>query len=112
MIYHLVWKSAWDAQGEEDQYRAASLETEGFIHCTGNLGVLAEVADAFFGGEPAEPLLRLTIDPGKVAAEIREEDDGAGRLFPHVYGPIEKSAVVSVATMARRDGRWRLPEEA
>jgi uncharacterized protein (DUF952 family) len=111
-MYHLVWKSAWDAQAEQDRYRAASLETEGFIHCTRKLEVLAEIADLFFGGEPAEPLLRLTIDPEKVAAEIREEDDGAGRLFPHVYGPIEKSAVVSVSAMVRRDGRWRLPEES
>lgn len=109
MIYHLVWKSEWDSQRNGEYYRAASLDAEGFIHCTQELDKLVEVANLFFAGEPTEPLLRLTIDPDKVTAEVRYEDPGVGHFFPHVYGPLETAAVVRVEAMQYEGGRWRHP---
>lgn len=43
----------------------------------------------------------LQIEQGKVDADIREENlDGGSDLFPHIYGPLPVTAVVS----ARRLG--------
>jgi uncharacterized protein (DUF952 family) len=52
----------------------------------------------------------LTIDEARVSAGIKYEDPGVGHLFPHVYGPIELSAVVKQEAMRRNEeGRWQLP---
>lgn len=109
MIYHLVWKSDWDSRVRDGLYRADSLVSEGFIHCTREAEVLLEVAEQFFPKPPPEPLLLLAIDSSKLSAEIRDEDPGCGRLFPHVYGPMETAAVVRIDEMGFEEGRWRLP---
>jgi uncharacterized protein (DUF952 family) len=34
------------------------------------------------------------IDPQRVNAEIREESVGGDERFPHIYGPLNLSAVI------------------
>jgi uncharacterized protein (DUF952 family) len=110
VIYHLVWASDWDRLAGDDFYCAESLDAEGFIHCTKEPEKLLEVASLFFAQVRDEVLWRLTIDEARVSAEIKYEDPGVGHLFPHVYGPIELSAVVKQEAMRRNeDGRWQLP---
>lgn len=106
VIYHLAWASDWDRLREAGLYRAESLDAEGFIHCTREPEKLVEVANLFFSEVREEPLLRLTLDESKISAEIRYEDPGVGHLFPHVYGPIEESAVMTIEPMLRVDDRW------
>lgn len=110
MIYHLVWKSDWESRVQEGLYRAASLDREGFIHCTREPEVLIDVAEQFFPKPPTEPLLCLAVDETKLSCEVREEDPGCGRLFPHVYGPIEVAAIVGIDPVGFHDGQWRLPK--
>ena len=110
MIYHMAWRSDWDAGIADGVYRNPSLETEGFIHCTHEPGLLVSVANQFFAENRAEDLLIVSIDPKRVAAEIKDEDPGVCIAFPHVYGPIELDAVLGFDTMRRVSGGWRLPE--
>jgi len=92
VIYHIVPREDWQAFRDAEDYRGDSLETEGFIHCS-TWAQLLEVANHWFPGR--DDLLLLKIDPARLSAQVRCEDGGNGQLFPHVYGPIEKRAIVA-----------------
>jgi uncharacterized protein (DUF952 family) len=52
------------------------------------------VANAIFRG--VAELVLLEIDPRRVAPDIRYENlDGGDELFPHVYGPLNRDAVLA-----------------
>ncbi|MBS1124241.1 MAG: hypothetical protein H6Q90_6469, partial [Deltaproteobacteria bacterium] len=74
------------------EYRAASLEAEGFIHLS-TAAQLPGTLRRFYRGVP--DLVVLTIDPTRLRGELRYEradrDD-----FPHLYGPLELDAVIVV----------------
>lgn len=108
MIFHLTTRSAWDAARKTGEYTAASLEAEGFIHCSTEAQLLP-VANTFYQGV-ADPIV-LCIDPARLTAEVRWEspdpaDPFSASRFPHVYGPIDIDAVVRV-TEIRRDAEGR-----
>ena len=77
------------ARGE---YRPASLDTEGFIHCS-TAGQVAATANRFYHGRRG--LVLLHIDPARVRPPVRLEP-ADGSLFPHIYGPLNLDAVVDV----------------
>lgn len=108
-IYHLVWRSEWPSLYSTGEYRAASLETEGFIHCTKEPEKLVEVANLFFPLRSDDELLAVTLDSAKIRAPVKYEDPGCGHLFPHVYGPLNLDAVVTTAPLEIKDGIWKLP---
>ncbi len=102
-IYHLTTPTAWEQAGDAP-YRAASLDTEGFIHCS-NQEQVARVANLFFADQPE--LLVLAIEAGRLDSALLDEDPGTGELFPHVYGPINRDAIREVRRLARgADGTW------
>ena len=89
-ILHIATAAIWD-DGDAD-YRAETFDHEGFIHCSTPDQVLA-VAERLFRGR--RDLILLVIDPRRIAHEIRYENlEGGTELFPHVYGPIAREAVV------------------
>lgn len=53
-------------------------------------------------------LLLLAIDSNRVDATIRYENLlGGAELFPHIYGPLERSAVVAAERLLpRSDGTF------
>jgi uncharacterized protein (DUF952 family) len=107
-IYHLVSRPVWEKSPAEP-YTAESLATEGFIHCS-NAGQVAGSANRFFAG--LNDLLVLEIDPDRLTSPLRDEPGGAGELYPHVYGPIDRPAVVTVHRLGRAaDGRWVFPAD-
>jgi uncharacterized protein (DUF952 family) len=102
-VYHLVPHSVWEA-ASGPVYSAPSLATEGFIHCS-NVDQVAGSANRFYAKQDA--LVLLEIDVGRLSCPLRDEPSGSGELFPHIYGPIEREAVVQVHTLVRGpDGRW------
>lgn len=105
-LYHLVPPDVWAQTGGEP-YRAPSLATEGFIHCSYRHQV-EWAANKFY--TTASELLLLSLDPNRVVSPVRDEDSGAGELFPHIYGPIPLTAVVAIDRMTRdAGGRWVVP---
>lgn len=93
LIYHVVEASEWARQEGQPVYRAGSLETEGFIHLS-TREQLSGVLDRYYRDVPN--LLVLHIDADKLAHELRYEQATNNELFPHVYGPINKEAVVVI----------------
>ena len=49
MIFHIATRDAWDEAARAGSYRADTLETEGFIHCS-EAHQVAEVANIRFRG--------------------------------------------------------------
>jgi uncharacterized protein (DUF952 family) len=105
-IFHLVLPPHWDTAATEP-YRAASLDKEGFIHCSHRPQV-AWAANRFYA--QAADLLVLEIDPARLTSPVRDEDAGWGERFPHIYGPLDRAAVVAVHRLRRdAEGRWVFP---
>lgn len=95
-IFHVVEGERWRAIGETDDYSGDTLATEGFIHCS-TAEQVPFVLDRFFRGRSG--LVLLEIAPSQLRSELRWEESEPGRLFPHVYGPITRKAIVGVAAL-------------
>jgi uncharacterized protein (DUF952 family) len=91
-LVHLCRREDWQAAFASGEYRAGSLTSEGFIHCSRPDQIL-QVANRYYQG--LRDLVLLWIDPDQVQPEIRWEAVGE-ESFPHIYGPLNLSAVVSV----------------
>jgi uncharacterized protein (DUF952 family)/maleate cis-trans isomerase len=108
-IFHITRGEDWRAAQAEGSYRVSTrdrtLEQEGFIHCSFAHQVQG-VAQAYFGG--LEDLVVLEIDRERVKAEVRDESVGRGdQRFPHIYGPLNLDAVISVRPwLSDSDARW------
>lgn len=90
MIYHIAAQADWDNAQTAGAYTADSLASQGFIHCS-TAAQVPGTAARFFAGR--RDLLLLTIDPARLAAELRYEEGEPGQLFPHLYGPLNLDAV-------------------
>jgi uncharacterized protein (DUF952 family) len=99
-----VPRATWDNK-PPGPYRVPSLETEGFIHCS-NHEQAAGSANKFYANE--SEMLLLAIDPDRLTSELRVEEGRPGELFPHIYGPINREAIVEVIRLERGpDGKWQ-----
>lgn len=103
LIYHLTTRAEWERARVAGFYTAASLEGDGFIHCS-TAEQLLPVANAFYR-DLDEPVV-LRIDADRLAAPLRWEspdpdDHFGGERFPHVYGPINLDAVAAVSGLER-----------
>ena len=91
-IYHIVLPEIWEQVRNEPLYRHESLAAEGFIHCSYD-DQLGGVIGRYYAGH--DELVVLTIDTDKVAARLVAEPSTGGDIYPHIYGPLNMSAVVS-----------------
>ena len=104
LTYHLVPEARWRALADGAPYEAASLAGEGFAHCTdGDVAMLA-TGNRHYRDDPTRFLL-LTLDLEQAGSPWRFDDDRG--IYPHVYGPIDRAAVVDVQQPVRgRDGSF------
>lgn len=103
-IYHLVLCRVWEENADQP-YRADSLTSEGFIHCS-FANQVARSANRFYA--EAADLLLLHIDPERLTSPLRDEAADSGEIFPHIYGPLNRDAVVKVEALTRgSDGYWQ-----
>lgn len=109
-LYHITTRAGWEAGAGSGKYKADSLAREGFIHCSLRRQLLS-VADTFYRGR--EDLVLLVIDEARVEPVVRYEDlYDSGDEFPHIYGPLNREAVVRVVDFpCRADGRFEWPAE-
>lgn len=115
MIYHITSLPEWTFARKRGEYRAPSLQTEGFIHFS-RINQVVQVADAVYRNRNG--LVLLCVDPARLHVPLEFEppvldapdahDDGD--LFPHVYGPVDTKAVIRVFDFpANGDGCFSLP---
>ncbi len=108
MIYHITRRAQWEIARKQGHYGGDTLESEGFIHCS-TAEQVAGVANAIFQGQSG--LLLLCIDEERLEAELRYEDCYAsGQRFPHLYGPLNLTAVTRVLDFSpAADGAFAFP---
>ena len=110
LILHITTVPQWAAAEVAGEYRAPSLDTEGFIHCSTPAQV-THVGDWFY--REVEDLVLLCIEPSALTSELLWESsaDAFAGEFPHVYGPIALDAVRAVLPWSRGDGGFEIPAE-
>ena len=96
--YHLTPAAWWSAADQEAPLGAPSLATEGFIHCTTGAAEMVATANRHYRDDGREFVV-LTVDLDRVTSPWRV-DDSAG-IYPHVFGPIDRAAIVRVQPMPR-----------
>ena len=107
ITFHLVPRADWEAADTDQPYTPTDFAREGFVHCTDGADEVAATANRYFS-QLQDDLLVLTIDRDRLSSEVKYED--VGRIYPHVYGPIDRAAIVEVRTMKRRPtGEFEAP---
>lgn len=105
-IFHIATASDWRRTLGTGTYTTSTvgrtLEEEGFIHASRRDQVQG-VFDRYYAGL-GEDLVLLTIDPARLTdADVRVEAVGAD-TYPHVYGPINRSAVLEAVPLDKLGG--------
>jgi uncharacterized protein (DUF952 family) len=98
--YHLTPRAWWDASDSTAPLRAPSLEDEGFIHCTDGDDELVATANRHYRADP-RPFVVLTVDLDAAGSRWSVED--ARGIYPHVFGPIDRAAILAVRDAPRAD---------
>jgi uncharacterized protein (DUF952 family) len=106
-IYHLTPAEYFNSLPADQPYRPREFDRDGFIHCTKGEECMLLVADTLYRRVPGAFLL-LVIDERRVTAPVQYENVG-GILFPHIYGALNREAIVRVIAMGRRDDGTFLP---
>ena len=92
-IYHIVLPEVWEKFKNENFYAAESLANEGFIHCSFAEQVEA-VLQRYYSGK--DKILLLEIEPEKLISKLFNEPSTGGEIYPHIYGQINKDAIVGI----------------
>ncbi len=93
-IFHFINKSDLACTLGDDALRVPSLETQGFIHCS-TLEQVVAVANTIAPYD--EEMLLIEIAEEAVVPEVRYENlEGGERLYPHIYGPLNRNAIVAI----------------
>ncbi len=99
IIYHIVLPDDW-AAFDTHLYRHPSLAAEGFIHCS-FAGQLDGVINRYYSG--AEKVVVLEIESEALMSRMILEPSTNSDLYPHIYGPINRDAIVDVKERRKHD---------
>jgi uncharacterized protein (DUF952 family) len=92
-LFHIADAVVWETAG--DEYVPAAYAEEGFIHLSRD-DQLAGVGERYYAGTAGLVLLEIHYET--VAEQLRWEPSPAtGEDFPHLYAPLPRAAVLSVA---------------
>ena len=108
LTYHLVAAEYYRDSDRTAAYTPEEFEADGFIHCTDGAEELAKVANRYYKAD-RRMYVALLIDKAKVGPEVVYEDEG--RLYPHIYGPLNRDAIVEIVPVLREaDGAFLPPK--
>lgn len=98
MIYHIVPSTYWATFEDKPAYFSETFDAETFIHCSLQEQV-AGVLERYYVGVTG--LVLLHIDESKLTSTLLYEPaPHNGELFPHIYGGINREAVVEVTPLS------------
>ncbi len=106
-FYHIVNPAQWEQFADSIYYEAASLNTDGFIHAS-TAEQLEATMNRYYNGQLT--VLLLKIEAAKLSAELKYElAPSVNEYFPHIYGQLNKDAVVEIIEVhAGEDGSFRI----
>ena len=94
-IYHLISRQGLDAQSDSEFILDDANLAGGFIHCCTAEQLPGVIARYFLGDN--SNLMVVELNPETLSEELKWEPatDSDG-LFPHIYGPINRDAIIGV----------------
>lgn len=108
MTYHIVPGAYYRDCDASQPYTPEPFEREGFIHCTDGAENVAATANRYYVAD-RRMYIALVIDKSLVQPEIRYEDPE--HIYPHIYGPLNRDAIVTIVPMLRNaDGTFLPPK--
>jgi uncharacterized protein (DUF952 family) len=108
-VYKIVAADLWQAAEDSGVFAGAGIDlSDGFIHLS--TGAQARpTARLYFAGQ--DNLMLVAIDGASLGDELKYEPSRDGDLFPHLYGPLPLTAVLSVRPLPLgADGKHIFPE--
>jgi uncharacterized protein (DUF952 family) len=94
IIYKICPAPLWREAERESVFRGAPVDlADGFIHFS-TADQMRETAAKHFAGQ--DDLLLVAVDAACLDDKLRYEISRGGALFPHLYGPLDLSAVLWV----------------
>jgi uncharacterized protein (DUF952 family) len=106
-ILHLIRAAEYARSG--DHPVVVGCPPGGFIHCTRDADLMLEVANLAFRHDP-DDFLVLVLATSRLSADLRWEPPDpppppgsplAGQQFPHLYGPLNREAILAVRPAQR-----------
>lgn len=107
--YHIVAAEFYRHTDRSLPYTPESFADEGFIHCTDGVDNLIAVANRYYKDD-RRMYVALVVDTAKVDAAILYEDEA--RTYPHIYGALNRDAIVGIVPLLRGPGGAFLASDA
>ena len=106
--FKVLTRAQWSVFRETGVFAGAPVDiADGYIHLSARDQV-AETVAKYFAGQ--DDLILAMIDLPALGDMVKWEPSRGGALFPHIYGPIQMSAVTTKATLRLDpDGRHVFP---
>lgn len=109
LTYHGTPKAYYESLDPTRPYVPPDFAKEGFIHCTDGREAVSIILTLIYRAAPG-PWVVLYINKDRVEPPIKYEDPAG--IFPHIYGPLNRNAIVAVREIGRApDGTFLLPPE-
>ena len=109
LTYHGTPKAYFESLDPNQPYIPREVPQDGFIHCTDGREAVSIILTIIYRNEPGDWVV-LCIDRDKVTAPVKYEDPAG--IYPHIYGPLNRDAIVAVADIGRSpDGIFLMPPQ-
>ena len=98
LIYKILLPAEWAEFEAAGRFDGSPFDhASGFVHCSTREQVPGTVR-RFFADQ--SEIVVVALDAERFGATLRWEDSSDGGRFPHVYGPLPRSAVTAVHPVA------------
>jgi uncharacterized protein (DUF952 family) len=109
IAYHATPKGYFQSLDPTKPYVPADYQKDGFIHTTEGREAVSIVLTTFYKAS-REPWVVLYIDQDRVTSPVRYDDPA--EVFPHIYGPLNRDAILGVEDIDRApDGTFLKPPD-
>jgi uncharacterized protein (DUF952 family) len=108
LAFHGTPKRYFESLDRLQPYVPEPFAREGFIHTTEGREAVAITLTKYYKSS-GEGWVVLYIDQERVTSPIRYDDPA--EVFPHIYGPLNRDAIVAVKDIGRApDGTFLKPD--
>jgi uncharacterized protein (DUF952 family) len=108
IIYKIASEAMWREAEANGRFAGAPIDVaDGFIHFS-TAEQVKETAARHFASQAG--LLLIAVDGASLGDPLKYEVSRGGALFPHLYGPLDLKAVISVQPLPLgTDGTHQFP---
>ena len=106
-VYKIVPRAEWIAAQDAKAFAGSAVDLrDGYIHLS-TAEQARETAGLHFTGQEGLVLLKLPVAP--LGERLKWEPSRGGRLFPHLYGPLDPREVICAQPLELNADGWPDP---